>query len=273
MLAAHNNIKSSLLDSGYNRDMNYTVVIPLILGWLSGWLVNYLADVLPSTRKLSIPACPTCQTKFKLSDYLLLRNCTNCGKRRSLRTFVIQGLMVVANVWIWIFQGQALPFPLGFFLLIYLAVVLVIDLEHRVILHPVSIVGAVLALGVGIYLRSGLSLTYGIVSTLIGGVTGFGIMLVFYFLGELFVKRMSKNRGLPEDEVALGFGDVSLSGILGLLLGWQLIFVCLFFAILVGGFASLVIIISMLIAKKYKAFTAIPYAPFLILSAVYFLFR
>ena len=98
-------------------------------------------------------------------------------------------------------------------------------------------------------------------------------MLVFYFLGEFFVKRMAKKRGLSSDEVALGFGDVNLSGILGLLLGWQLIFVCLFFAILVGGLVSLVIIVGMLIAKKYKAFTAIPYAPFLILSAVYFLFR
>jgi prepilin signal peptidase PulO-like enzyme (type II secretory pathway) len=268
-----NIIKGSHLDSGYNRAMNYPVVIPLILGWLSGWLVNYLADVLPTTRKFTYPVCPECQTKFKWSDYLILSKCTTCGNKRSLRTFIVQAIMVVVTIWIWVFQGQALPFPMGIILLIYLATVLVIDMEHRVVLHPVSIFGAVLSLGVGIFLRSGQSLAYGITSTLLGGVTGFGIMLIFYFLGELFVKRMSKKRGLPSDEVALGFGDVSLSGILGLLLGWQLIFACLFFAILVGGFVSLIIIISMLIVKKYKAFTAIPYAPFLILSAVYFLFR
>jgi len=262
-----------MVNSGYNPSMNYTIVIPLLLGWLSSWLVNYLADVLPSTRKLSVPTCPACQTQYKWNDYLFFHKCRNCGKRRTLRTFIIQVLMVVAVVWIWISQGQALPFPLGIILLIYLAVVLIIDLEHRVILHPVSIIGAVFSLGVGIFLRSGKSISYGITSTLLGGATGFGIMLIFYFLGELFVKRMSKNRGLASDEVALGFGDVNLSGILGLLLGWQLIFVSLFFAILAGGFVSLVIIISMLIAKKYKAFTAIPYAPFLILSAIYFLFR
>ncbi|MGA2503966.1 MAG: prepilin peptidase [Anaerolineales bacterium] len=273
MRAPDNNIKASLLDSGYNQAMNYLVIVPLILGWLSGWLVNYLADVLPLTRKFTRPTCPACQTKFAWSDYLPFRKCTNCGKRRTLRTFFVQGLMVVAAVWIWIFQGRALPFPLGIILLIYLAVVFIIDLEHRVVLHPVSIIGAVLSLGIGIFLRSGQSLTYGITSTLLGGITGFGIMLVFYFLGELFVKRMAKKGGLASDEVALGFGDVSLSGILGLLLGWQLIFVCLFFAILVGGVVSLVVIVGMLIAKKYKAFTAIPYAPFLILSAVYFLFR
>jgi prepilin signal peptidase PulO-like enzyme (type II secretory pathway) len=268
-----NNIKTSKLDSGYNQDMYYAVVVPLILGWLSGWLVNYLSDVLPVTRKLTTPACRFCQTKFNWADYLFFRKCVNCGKRRNPRTFIIQVLMVVATVWIWVFPGQALSFPLGLILLIYLAVVLVIDLEYRLILHPVSIIGAILSLGIGIFLRSGQTLTYGITSTLLGGATGFGIMLVFYFLGEVFVKRMAKKRGLSSNEVALGFGDVNLSGILGLLVGWQLIFVCLFFAILVGGMVSLVIIVGMLIAKKYKAFTAIPYAPFLILSAVYFLFR
>lgn len=178
----------------------------------------------------------------------------------------------MASVLLWIFPGQTLPFPLAFILLIYLAVVLVIDMEHRLILHPVSITGAVLGLGIGIFLRGKQTITYGITSTLLGGASGFGTMLVFYFIGELFVKRMSKKRGLSSDEVALGFGDVNLSGILGLLLGWRAIFACLFFAILAGGLVSLIIILGMLITKKYKAFTAIPYAPFLILSAIYFLF-
>jgi prepilin signal peptidase PulO-like enzyme (type II secretory pathway) len=252
--------------------MDFILVIPLILGWFSGWLVNYLADVLPSTRKFNHPVCQACQTKFNWSEYLFFRNCMNCGKRRSPRTLIVQAVMTVAPVLIWIFPGQILPFPLAFLLLVYLAVVLVIDLEHRVILHPVSITGAVLGLGVGIFLRSNQSIPYGIISTLLGGAAGFGVMLVFYFIGELFVKRMSKKRGMSADEVALGFGDVNLSGILGLLVGWKLIFICLFFAILAGGLVSLVIILGMLIAKKYKAFTAIPYAPFLIMSVIYFLF-
>jgi leader peptidase (prepilin peptidase)/N-methyltransferase len=143
--------------------------------------------------------------------------------------------------------------------------VFVIDLEHRLILHPVSLVGALLALVIGIYL-------HGIVITLIGGAVGFGVMLAFYFIGELYVRYMSKKRGISTDEVALGFGDVNLSGILGLLLGWPLISAGLLFAVLAGGLISLFIILGMLIAKKYKAFTAIPYAPFLILSALYLLY-
>jgi leader peptidase (prepilin peptidase)/N-methyltransferase len=77
---------------------------------------------------------------------------------------------------------------------------------------------------------------------------------------------------MPTDEVALGFGDVNFAGILGLLLGWPGISAGLLFTVLAGGLISLLIILGMLITKKYKAFTAIPYAPFLILSAFYLLY-
>jgi len=246
--------------------------IPLVLGWLSGWLVNYLADALPFTRNFSPPVCPACQATYGGLDYLFFRRCRTCEKRRSPRTLIVQALMTVAPALVWIFPGQTLPFPLAFILLVYLAVVLVIDLEHRLILHPVSVAGALLGLGIGIFLRGKQSMSYGITSTLLGGAAGYGIMLVFYFMGEVFVKRMAKKRGLSTDEVALGFGDVNLSGILGLLLGWRAIFACLLFAILAGGLVSLVIILWMLMTRKFKAFFAIPYAPFLILSAFYFLF-
>jgi prepilin signal peptidase PulO-like enzyme (type II secretory pathway) len=260
-------------NSGYNQGMDLVLIIPLLLGYLSGLLVNYLADVLPETRTLSRPVCLKCQAQINWTDYLFFRRCNQCGKRRSLRTYIVQAVMTVIPVLMWVFPGQSLPFLLEISLLIYLAIVLVIDLEHRLILHPVSIIGAVLGLGTGIFLRSSThSLNYGIITTLLGGAAGFGIMLIFYFIGEMYVKYMAKKRGLPADEVALGFGDVNLSGILGLMVGWEYIFSCLFFAILAGGLASLVIIAVLLLTRKYKSFTAIPYAPFLIVSAAYFLF-
>ncbi len=79
--------KDPIHNSGYNQVMDFSLIIPLILGWLSGWLVNYLADLLPATHKLGRPVCPACQTPFKWTETLLFRNCSNCGKRRSLRTF------------------------------------------------------------------------------------------------------------------------------------------------------------------------------------------
>ena len=244
--------------------MNF-IIIPLVVGWLSGWLVNYLADVLPVTRSFSHPVCFHCQTPYRWGGYLFFHPCITCGAPRQVRPFVIQAVLTIAPVLLWLFPHPRFPFILAFILFIYLCLVFVIDLEHRLILHPVSLFGALLALGIGIYL-------HGIGSTLIGGVVGFGIMLVFYFLGELYVRYMAKKRGISTDEVALGFGDVNLSGILGLLLGWPLISIGLLFAVLAGGLISLIIILGMVIAKKYKSFTAIPYAPFLILSALYLLY-
>ena len=252
--------------------MNFTLVIPLLLGWLSGWLVNYLADVLPVTRRFSHPVCPQCHFSYPWGDILLFRNCASCGKRRGMRALFVQAVLTVVPVLLWIFPRPGFPFILAFILFIYLSLVFIIDLEHRLVLHQVSLFGAVLALGIGIYLRSGTSILHGITTTLIGGAAGFGIMLVFYFIGEWYVRYMSKKRGMPAGEVALGFGDVNLSGILGLLLGWPAISAGLLFAVLAGGLVSLCIIVGMLLTKKYKAFTAIPYAPFLILSALYMLY-
>ena len=245
--------------------MDFTLLIPLILGWLSGWLVNYLADVLPVTRSFSRPSCPHCHTPFKWGDYLFFHNCVSCRKPRSLRTLFLQALLTLVAVLLWIFPHPGFPFILAFILFIFLSLVFVIDLEYRLILHPVSILGAVLGLIIGIYL-------HGLISTLIGGAVGFGVMLVFYYVGVGYVRYMAKKRGLSTDEVALGFGDVNLSGILGLLLGWPRITPGLLFAVLAGGLVSLFIILGMLLTKKYKAFTAIPYAPFLIISALYMLY-
>jgi leader peptidase (prepilin peptidase)/N-methyltransferase len=67
----------------------------------------------------------------------------------------------------------------------------------------------------------------------------------------------------------LGFGDVNLSGVIGLMLGWPLILFGLLVAILLGGVFSALYVGFMLARKKYQAFSAIPYAPFLILSVIY----
>jgi leader peptidase (prepilin peptidase)/N-methyltransferase len=145
--------------------------------------------------------------------------------------------------------------------LVYFGVVVLIDLEYRLIMHPVSIVGAVLGLVVG-YLRVGW------IRTLVGGVVGFGIMWLLYLLGVLIIKVVNRRRGQSVNDEALGFGDVNLSGVLGLMLGWPLILVGLVVAVLIGGLVSLIYILIMVITRKYHAFAALPYGPFLVIGAV-----
>lgn len=252
--------------------MTVELIIPVLSGWLAGLLVNYLSDVLPKTRRLSQPLCPHCSTPGHWADYWLLRDCPSCKYRRSGRTWIVQIFFVLFAVYIWINPPRNLGFWLGLFLLTYLAVVLVIDLEHRLILHPVSIIGTFLGLGSGIFL-------HGLKPTLIGGLAGFGIMFIFYLFGVLFTRfrarRMRASGQVSDNEEALGFGDVNLAGIMGLVLGWPLIWFGLLLGILAGGLVSLLIIIVMLISGRYKQkamMVFIPYGPYFIMSTLFLLY-
>lgn len=248
--------------------MNITIALPIFLGWIAGTLVNYLSDVLPATRQLTSPVCQHCSAQHKWVDYLLLKRCANCEQIRGKRTWVVLIGGVALTVAMWIFPPSDLGFWIGYILLTYFAVVFVIDVEHRLILYPVSYFGAVLGLIIG-------AKFHGIVGSLLGGALGFAIMFSLYYLGVLFARWMSKRRGKAggiEEGDALGFGDVTLAGILGLILGVKLIWIGILFAILAGGAVSLVLVLWMLASKRYEAFAAIPYAPFLILSAVYILY-
>jgi len=120
---------------------------------------------------------------------------------------------------------------------------------------------------------------HGFLPTLIGGTVGYGIMYLFYAFGILFTKMRAKRmaaRGIEtDDEEALGFGDVNLAGILGLLLGWPIIWFGLLLGILGGGAISLLFVLFMLIRQRYKEdalMVFIPYGPYFILSAFILLY-
>ena len=246
------------------RTILFTLVT-IILGWLAGVLLNYLADVLPQTRSFSSATCPSCGTKRTVLDFLLMRSCRSCQTGRSRRAWIVQLAALIAVPAIGILPPPALGFWIALVVFLYLGVVFIIDVEHRAILHEVSLAGAILAIPFGLWLN-------GWVKTLIGFAVGFGVMLAIYYFGILFNRWMSKARGQEIDEVALGFGDVNLSGILGIALGWPRIIVCLFSAIVLGGLLSGLYILVMILRKRYQAFTAIPYAPFLIIAAVVLLY-
>jgi len=249
-----------------------TLAIPTILGWLAGWVVNYLADVLPATRRFSQPACTHCDAPITWTDHLLFRPCPN-GHVRPIRSWIVQVVITAMSIYAWMNPPSKPGYFLGLILLTYFGLVFVIDLEHRLILHPTSIFGAIFGLVFGI-------ISHKVLPTLLGGLGGLLIMLVFYFLGVLFTrlraKRLIAMGQEPDDEEALGSGDVILVSVLGLIVGWPLIWLCLLYGILLGGLVSLFIIIWMLLSGKYKTgalMTFIPYGPYFIVTAgliVYF---
>jgi leader peptidase (prepilin peptidase)/N-methyltransferase len=268
-----------------------SLIILILLGLSGGLLVNYLSDVLPWRRHLVKPFCLACEAPLTWRDYLLVwRHCPACGKGHPWRTWVVDLAYVIIAVLLWRNSPAVLGPWLGLAVLVYFGVVVVIDMEHRLILHPVSIFGAILGLVTGTWLRANYYSSQGSIvgfqflglgsqawvkglgASLLGGAVGFGTMWVLYSLGDRLVRDMAKRRGQPTDEVALGFGDVNLSGVLGLMLGWPVIILGLFIAIFIGGIISLLYLLLMLILRRYHLFTALPYGPYLIAGAVILLF-
>lgn len=250
--------------------MSSALILPLLLGWFAGILINYLADVLPITRRFSQPVCPQCGAPFAWKDYLLFQSCVN-GHKRNSRLWITQIVILAISVNIW-FQPLKIGYGLGLLLMTYFGVVFVIDMEHRLILHPTSVFGALLGLTVGFIYN-------GLLITLLGGLGGFLIMLALYYFGVLFsrlrAKRLRARGQQADDEEALGAGDVILAAILGFMLGWPLVWFSLLLGILLGGVFGLLLVAFMLVVRKYKEnvfMVFMPYGPFLILSAFFIIF-
>ena len=189
-----------------------------------------------------------------------------------MRVWVVQFIILAASIYTWIKPPSKIGYFLGLLLIIYFGVIFVIDVEHRLILHPTSVIGALLALIVG-------TVAHGIVPTLLGGLGGLLIMLAFYGFGVLFTrirtKRLLAIGQEPDDEEALGAGDVILVTILGFIVGWPLIWLCLLYGILLGGLVSIFIILWLVVRGKYSAgalMTFIPYGPYFITTAALIVF-
>lgn len=242
--------------------------------------MNYASDILPLTRRFSAPVCLHCQKSFSWADYLTFHTCRSCGKGRSLRTYLVQILAVASFVYFWLVPSKALGFWLGAIVLIYFGIITVIDLEHRLILHPTSLFGAILGLIVGTYIYSHkYGLLAGLGQSLLGGIIGFGIMFLLYQIGTLVARfrsrKMQAAGQADDDEEALGGGDVYLLGVLGLMLGKTFIVNALILGVLFGGVISLVFIIGLLVRRSYSndaLMTFIPYGPYFIIAAFYLLF-
>ena len=234
----------------------------IITGLALGLVINLLADTLPGGGR---PICNHCGAEWTLKGYFLFQPCAYCRRMKGLRFWVVTAVFIVLGGIFWLFPPHRVGIWWGLILMSYFGVVFVIDMEHKLILRSTNIVGVLLCGYLGWKM-------HGIVDTLLGGLTGYGIMLALYYFGVLFTSILSRRRGELMDEVALGFGDVNQSLILGLLLGWPGITAGLFFAVLAGGLGSGIYLLVKKLTGGYENFTAIPYAPFLLLGAAFLVF-
>jgi leader peptidase (prepilin peptidase)/N-methyltransferase len=134
---------------------------------------------------------------------------------------------------------------------VYVAVlilVIVIDIEHRLVLHVVTFPTTAFALLASFILTR---MTFGL--SIVGAATGFIIFFLLFFLGERLF-----GRG------ALGFGDVTLATMLGAMLGFQLIFQALVFGILLAGLWAILVLAT----RQGSRRSYFAYGPFLAISGI-----
>lgn len=235
------------------------LILYIIVGAFIGTLLNYLADVLPVEKWFSLPSCSNCGGRFSVVNYLFSFRCPHCQAKPKARYWIVLVLSVILSVLLVFFPLKPFSYWASLPLLVFLGLIVIIDIEHRAVLFTTDFVGIGLGLIYGWIL-------HGVWNTLLGGLLGAAIMLGMYYLGVLFNRVVARIRKQEVDEVALGLGDVFVSGYLGLICGVQHVPALIILAILLSGVFAILYLIVKAIAKKYSAFSAIAYAPFLILA-------
>lgn len=248
-----------------------------LVGLLTGALLNLAADRFPDRGPSSrLPFCPYCGQQRPPSAWIsilaylrLSSDCRSCAAPISLRHPLVELLVACLFVLLWVQWGWSPPFVLYGTYTALLILVAVVDVEHRLIpnamLYPalgLALVGAVL------YPPAGSTR-----SALLGGIMGFGLLLLVYLAGQLFVRILGKFRGRPANHSAFGLGDVRLGTVIGLIVGLPAIFQTLLLTAILGGVAAALYWLVCAVGKRrYTPFTTIPLAPYFVAGALLTLF-
>jgi leader peptidase (prepilin peptidase)/N-methyltransferase len=239
-------------------------VIPLLLfvfGCCIGSFLNVCIYRLPLDRSIVAPrsSCPKCQTPIRALDnipllsYVWLRGrCRKCKASISWRYPLVEASTGALAVALFFSFGLSVQSLMYFSLAAALIVITFIDLDHRIIPDVISLPG----IGLGILLAAllpGMNLQDSLIGLLLGGGSLYLVARVY----EAFTRREG-----------MGMGDVKLLAMIGAWLGWQSVLFIIFFSSLTG---TMIGGLAMLFYGKGRHY-AIPFGPFLALSALAYIF-
>lgn len=227
-----------------------------LLGMAVGSFLNVLIDRLPARKSIVFPPshCPSCHKRLSARDlipvfsYLWLRGrCRYCRAplpRRLLWVEIGSGALFAG---LYGYYGISAELAVALFYICLFITLLVIDLEHHLILNIVVYPAMAVALAISAFLPH-LEIVPGIASAAAGGGIGLGLFLLIAIA----------SRG------GMGWGDVKLAALIGIITGWQLVFVAIFLAVLSGGLVALVLLMLKMKSRKQ----GIPFGPFLSLATM-----
>lgn len=238
-------------------------VAPLVvtmgaLGLAVGSFLNVVIWRVPRGESVVRPrsACPACGTGIRPRDnvpvasWLLLRGRARCcGAAISPRYLIVEATTAVAFMAVTWWLGWSWALPAWLYLAAISIALTAIDLDVRRL--PDAIVKpsyAVLAA-----LLAGAAVAQGDPRAIAGAAIGAAALGSLYLLIVLISPR------------GMGWGDVKLSGVLGMalgFLGWQMLAVGAFAGFLIGGVVGAALLVGGRIARR----TRIPYGPWMIVG-------
>ena len=236
------------------------IVAFALLGTAVGSFLNVCIDRLPVGKSIIYPPshCDTCQHRLAPIDLIpifsylwLRRRCRYCQARIPFRPLWVEigsGCLFAFAYWHF---GLGAEFAVAAFYGSVFLVLGVIDLEHGLILNKITYPVAIVALITSILLPQVKMVSYpwpDITNGVIGGIIGF----VFLLIPALIYRE------------GMGWGDVKMAGLIGLVTGYPLVLVALLMAVILGGLIASVF----LLFKRKGRKEAIPFGPFLSLAAI-----
>ena len=231
-----------------------TSLVFFFIGVLAGGLINVLADDLPARVRPRVPHCPRCgheyhpQRWLAISRRLLGAHCPECElptRRRALGVEIGTAFLFAILP---LFISPAADLVIYSVYVAVLILIIVIDIEHRLILHVVTIPSTIFALVASLALTDNNPLL-----AAIGAAVGFLFFLVVFFVGQRLF-----------GPGALGFGDVMLAMTMGAMLGLQRVFFALILGVLLAGLWAIVALAS----KRLKLRGYFAYGPFLAIGGI-----
>jgi leader peptidase (prepilin peptidase) / N-methyltransferase len=230
------------------------VVLVAIFGLAVGSFLNVCIYRLPLHQSLMWPSsrCPNCRTALKWYDnipvlsYVVLR-----GRCRACGTSISPMYPLVEIVTALVFFGAFLMFGPALFVsrLVFtcaMLVLLVIDLQHRILPNVITEPGIVVGFLFSLFSPPGW------IDSLVGIIAGGGVLLL---IGEAYYRI----RG----EEGLGMGDVKMLAMIGAFLGWRLMLVTLILSSFLGSLIGL----GLIALKKGDMKYALPFGTFLAIGA------
>jgi len=245
----------------------------LLLGLACGAAVNWLAGSVSEEGGIQLrpPACTKCSARRRaehlipLIGYFMTRGrCPECGEAISMRIPIVEAVTGMLFAALYLRYGLTWALAILLVYSIVLIILFVTDFEQfllpNIVVYPSLLIAALAALAVTLgHYSLPWSLYFGgsgfmavfnnfLLCSLAGGMCGALLILLVVVL----------SRG------GMGMGDVSLAGLLGLMVGFPLVFVALFLSIVAGGTVAAVLLIS----GRKKRKEMMPFGPFLCLGGM-----